>query len=408
LRHLETAEIGDSRREKPFRMAVQWVNRPHQDFRGLSGSVSSGSVRPGDVVVVSGSRKSSRIREIVTYDGLLPEAAAGQAVTLTLEDEIDVSRGDVLCSAEGGPEVADQFAAHLVWMQEEPLIPGRPYLLKLGARTVAASVSEIKHRNDVDTFQKLAARVLKLNEVGFVNVEVHEAIAFDPYEANRDTGAFILIDRLTNQTAGAGMIRFALRRATNVHWQPLDVTKQSRAQLKKQRPCCLWFTGLSGAGKSTIASLLEKKLVAHHRHTFILDGDNLRHGLNRDLGFTDADRVENIRRAAHVAKLMAEAGLIVIVSFISPFAAERQMARELFEPGEFIEIFVDTPLAICEQRDPKGLYKKARAGRLENFTGISSRYEAPEAPELRLEAGVAAADELADAVYAHLEKGGYI
>jgi bifunctional enzyme CysN/CysC len=304
--------------------------------------------------------------------------------------------------------VADQFAAHVVWMHDDPLMPGRPYLLKIGTRTVAASITEIKHREDVNTFQKLAAKVLRLNEVGFVNIETHEPLAFDPYDVNRDMGAFILIDRLSNLTVGAGMIRFGLRRATNVHWQALDVTKQSRAELKGQRPCCLWFTGLSGAGKSTIANLLEKQLNAHNRHTFILDGDNLRHGLNRDLGFTDADRVENIRRAAHVARLMVDAGLIVLVSFISPFAAERRMARELFDSGEFIEVFVDAPLEVCEARDVKGLYKKARAGQIQNFTGISSRYEIPEKPELRLEAGVKPAEALAGEIYAYLEKGGYI
>ena len=408
LEHLESIEIGDESRSKPFRMPVQWVNRPHLDFRGLSGTISSGRLRRGDPLVVAGSGRASRVHSIVTYDGELEEAAAGDAVTVTLADEIDASRGDLLSEPHHRPEVADQFAAHVVWMDEQPLIPGRPYLLKTGTRTVTASITEIKHKEDVSNFQKLAAKTLALNEIGFVNIETHEPIAFDAYDLNRDTGAFILIDRLSNQTVGAGMIRFGLRRATNVHWQALDVTKISRAALKGQRPCCLWFTGLSGSGKSTVANLLEKKLNAHNRHTFILDGDNTRHGLNRDLGFTDADRVENIRRAAHVAKLMVDAGLIVLVSFISPFTAERRMARELFEDGEFMEIFVDTPLEICERRDPKGLYKKARAGQIQNFTGISSRYEAPEKPELRLAGGTLAPETLADAIYAHLESGSYI
>jgi bifunctional enzyme CysN/CysC len=408
LEHLESVDIGEDASTKPFRLPVQWVSRPHQDFRGLAGTIASGRARAGDPVVIAGSGRAVQVRSIVTYDGTLEEAEAGEAVTLTLTEDIDVSRGDVLCSPQERPQVADQFAAHVVWMHEDPLMPGRPYLLKIGTRTVAASITEIKHREDVNTFQKLAAKVLRLNEVGFVNVETHEAIAFDPYDVNRDMGAFILIDRLSNLTVGAGMIRFGLRRATNVHWQALDVTKQSRAELKGQRPCCLWFTGLSGAGKSTIANLLEKQLNAHNRHTFILDGDNLRHGLNRDLGFTDADRVENIRRAAHVARLMVDAGLIVLVSFISPFAAERRMARELFDSGEFIEVFVDAPLEVCEARDVKGLYKKARAGQIQNFTGISSRYETPESPELRLEAGVKPAEALAGEIYAYLEKGGYI
>ena len=327
-------------------------------------------------------------------------------MTLTLADEVDASRGDLLVPPDDRPEVADQFSAHLVWMHDEPLLPGRPYLLKIGTRTVSASITEIKHKEDLTSFQKLAAKTLSLNEIGVVNIETHEPIAFDPYETIRETGAFILIDRLSNQTAAAGMIRFGLRRATNVHWQSISVTPTSRAELKAQKPCCLWFTGLSGSGKSTIANFLEQKLQAHGQHTFILDGDNVRHGLNRDLGFTDADRVENIRRTAHVAKLMVDAGLIVLVSFISPFEAERRMARELFSDGEFLEIFVDTPLEICEQRDVKGLYKKARAGQIQNFTGISSRYEPPQAPEMQLEGGVDTPELLADGIYEFLRARG--
>lgn len=408
LEHLESVDVSADMLSQPFRMPVQWVNRPNHDFRGYSGTIASGTVRPGDRVVVAGSGRETQIESIVTYDGKLSEATAGEAVTLTLADEVDASRGDLLVPHDARPEVSDQFAAHIVWMHDEPLIPGRPYLLKIGARTTAASITEIKHQEDVNTFQKLAAKTLRLNEIGFVNVETHEPVAFDPYDVNRETGAFILIDRLSNLTVGAGMIRFGLRRATNVHWQALDVTKASRAELKGQKPCCLWFTGLSGSGKSTIANLLEKKLHAHGRHTFILDGDNTRHGLNRDLGFTDADRVENIRRAAHVAKLMVDAGLIVLVSFISPFEAERRMARELFESGEFMEVFVDTPLDVCEQRDVKGLYKKARAGQIQNFTGISSRYEPPSQPEMQLRAGFVPAEVLADSIYEHLQTRGYI
>ena len=406
LEHLEDAPARRASDDKPFRMGVQWVNRPDQNFRGFSGTIASGVIRPGDAIVVAGSGRGSNIKSITTYDGDLDAARAGDAVTLTLADEVDASRGDLLVPPDNRPEVADQFSAHLVWMHDEPLLPGRPYLLKIGTRTVSASITEIKHKEDLTSFQKLAAKTLSLNEIGVVNIETHEPIAFDPYETIRETGAFILIDRLSNQTAAAGMIRFGLRRATNVHWQSISVTPTSRAELKAQKPCCLWFTGLSGSGKSTIANFLEQKLQAHGQHTFILDGDNVRHGLNRDLGFTDADRVENIRRTAHVAKLMVDAGLIVLVSFISPFEAERRMARELFSDGEFLEIFVDTPLEICEQRDVKGLYKKARAGQIQNFTGISSRYEPPQAPEMRLEGGVDTPELLADGIYEFLRARG--
>ena len=402
IEHLECVETAEDGRALPFRMAVQWVNRPDQNFRGFSGTIAGGRLRPGDSIVVARSGKSSKVRSIVTYDGEQPEAAAGDAVTLTLEDEIDISRGDLLAPPEDRPEVSDQFAAHLLWMHDEPLIPGRPYLVKIGAATVTATVTEIKHRVDINSFQKLAGKTLALNEIGLINVETHEPIAFDPYEANRETGAFIVIDRLSNLTVGAGMIRFGLRRASNIHWQAVDVNKQGRALLKGQRACCLWFTGLSGSGKSTVANLLEKRLHARGRHTFLLDGDNTRHGLNRDLGFSDEDRVENVRRAGHVAKLMVDAGLIVLVSFISPFAAERQMARELFADNEFIEIFVDAPLDICEERDSKGLYKKARAGLIEHFTGISSQYEPPAFPEIHLETATAAPEALVERITNYL------
>ncbi len=408
LEHLEHVEVASNALARPFRMPVQWVNRPNLDFRGFSGTIVSGLVRPGDAVVVAGSGATSRIRSIVTKDGDLEEAGAGEAVTLTLTDEVDVSRGDVLAAAADRPEVSDQFAAHLIWMHDEPLLPGRPYLIKMGTRTVGAQVTEIKHKLDVNTFQRLAAKTLGLNEVAVVNVATHDPIAFDPFAQVPETGAFIVIDRMSNLTVGAGMVDFGLRRATNVHWQALNVSKDSRAAMKGQKPVVLWFTGLSGAGKSTVANLVEKKLNAEGRHTYMLDGDNVRHGLNRDLGFTDADRVENIRRVAEVARLFVDAGLITLVSFISPFRAERQMARELMGAGEFVEIFMDTPLAVAESRDVKGLYKRARAGQIKNFTGIDSPYEAPEAAEIRLEAGATAPEAMADQIIAYLKAGGYL
>ncbi|MFG1403859.1 sulfate adenylyltransferase subunit CysN [Xanthobacter sediminis] len=408
LEHLEHVEVASNALARPFRMPVQWVNRPNLDFRGFSGTIASGLVRPGDAVVVAGSGATSRIRAIVTKDGELEEAGAGEAVTLTLTDEVDVSRGDVLAAAADRPEVSDQFAAHLIWMNEEPLLPGRPYLIKMGTRTVGAQVTDIKHKLDVNTFQRLAAKTLQLNEVAVVNFATHEAIAFDPFAEVPETGAFIVIDRMSNLTVGAGMVDFGLRRATNVHWQQLNVSKESRAAMKGQRPVVLWFTGLSGAGKSTVANLVEKKLNAEGRHTYMLDGDNVRHGLNKDLGFTEADRVENIRRVAEVARLFVDAGLVTLVSFISPFRAERRMARELMGEGEFIEIFVDTPLEVAESRDVKGLYKRARAGQIKNFTGIDSPYEPPEAPEIRLEAGVSAPEQMADQIVAHLREQGYL
>jgi bifunctional enzyme CysN/CysC len=402
--YLETVEIAeDARRAQPLRMAVQWVNRPNLDFRGFSGQIEAGIARPGDAIRVLPSARESRIARIVTRDGDLAEAAAGQSVTLTLEDEIDCSRGDLIVAAKAPAEVADQFETHIVWMATEPLLPGRAYWLKIGAKTVSATVTELKHKININSLEELAARRLELNEIGLANISLSEAVAFEPYATNPDLGGFILIDRLTNATVGAGMIRFALRRAHNIHWQAVDVSKATRAAAKGQSPAVLWFTGLSGAGKSTIANLVEKKLLALGRHTYLLDGDNVRHGLNRDLGFTDAERVENIRRVAEVARLMADAGLIVLVSFISPFRSERAMARDLLPPGEFIEIFIDTPLAVAEQRDVKGLYGKARRGELKNFTGIDSPYEPPEAPEIHIRADHVLAEDAADMIIAHLE-----
>ena len=382
---LEDLPVEDDLREKPFRMPVQWVNRPDLDFRGFAGFIASGSVSPGDRVKVLPSGRESVVDRIVTSKADLDRAVAGQSVTLTLRDEIDISRGDVLAQADNPPAVADQFEATIVWMDDEAMLPGRPYLMKLGARTVGASISEPKHKINVNTLEKLAAKRLELNEIGVCNLSLDAPIAFDPYLENRDLGGFILIDRLSNRTVAAGILHFALRRSQNVHWQALDVDKASRAGLMGQAGRVVWLTGLSGSGKSTIANLVEKKLLADGRHTYLLDGDNVRHGLNKDLGFTDADRVENIRRVAEVAKLMVDAGLIVLVSFISPFRAERQMARDLVAAGEFIEVYVDTPLAVAESRDVKGLYKKARAGELKNFTGIDSPYEAPESPEVRVD-----------------------
>jgi bifunctional enzyme CysN/CysC len=402
LEHLETVNVESGLIEKPFRMPVQWVNRPNLDFRGFAGTISSGQIRPGDAIIVSESGRTSSVSRIVTMDGDIDAGIAGQAVTLTLSDEVDVSRGDVLAPVASRPEVSDQFSAHILWMAEEEMLPGRQYLLKVGARTVPASVTELKHKVDVNTLDSSAAKTLALNEVGYANLALTQPIAFDSYRENRDTGGFILIDRFSNNTVGAGMIDFGLRRATNVHWQALDVGKAARAGAKGQKPAVLWFTGLSGSGKSTIANLVERKLFAEGRHTYLLDGDNVRHGLNRDLGFTDADRVENIRRVGEVAKLFADAGLIVLVSFISPFRSERRMARDLLAPGEFIEVFVDTPIEICMQRDPKGLYEKARAGQIKNFTGIDSPYEAPEAAEIVLRTAGEPAEVLANAIVVYL------
>jgi bifunctional enzyme CysN/CysC len=385
LEHLESVEIEPHGHDVGFRLPVQWVNRPHQDFRGFAGTVAAGSVKPGDEIVALPSGRRSRVERVLLADRDVPVAAAGQAVTLTLADELDISRGDVITAAARPAQVADQFAAHLLWMGDAPLLPGRPYWLRIGARTVSASITEIKHRIDVNNQDQLAAKHLSLNEVGYCNLHLDQAVPFEAYADNKALGAFILIDRQTNATVGAGTLDFALRRAGNIHWQHVDVDKAARARSKAQVPRVAWFTGLSGSGKSTIANLVEKRLHALGHHCYILDGDNVRHGLNKDLGFTDEDRVENIRRVAEVARLMVDAGLIVIVSFISPFRAERRMARELFEPGEFVEVFVDTPIEVAEQRDVKGLYAKARAGQIPNFTGIDSPYEVPEHPELVLD-----------------------
>jgi bifunctional enzyme CysN/CysC len=400
---LEDLPVEDDLREKPFRMPVQWVNRPNLDFRGFSGFIASGTIKPGDRIKVLPSGRESTVDRIVTFRADLPEAVAGQSVTLTLKDEIDVSRGDVLALAASPPAVADQFEATVVWMDDEAMLPGRPYLMKIGARTVGATITEPKYKVNVNTLERLAAKRLELNEIGVCNLSTDAAIAFDPYVENRDLGGFILIDRISNRTVAAGMLHFALRRSQNVHWQALDVDKAARASQKGQRGRVVWLTGLSGSGKSTIANLVEKKLYANGRHTYLLDGDNVRHGLNKDLGFTDEDRVENIRRVAEVAKLMVDAGLIVLVSFISPFRAERAMARGLMAPGDFVEVFVDTPLAEAEKRDVKGLYKKARAGELKNFTGIDSPYEAPENPEIRVDTTTMTATEAAERITAWLE-----
>ncbi|KQV56819.1 MULTISPECIES: sulfate adenylyltransferase subunit CysN [unclassified Caulobacter] len=400
---LEGVEVEDDLQAKPFRMPVQWVNRPNLDFRGFSGLIASGSIKPGDRIRALPSGRESRVARIVTLPGDLDQAVAGQSVTLTLEDEIDISRGDVIATADAPAPVANQFEATVVWMDDEPLPPGRTYLLKLGARTVSASVTDIKHRVNVNTLEHTAAKRLELNEIGVCNLSLDQAIPFEAYADNRQMGGFILIDRLSNRTVGAGMLNFALRRADNIHWQHSDVTKASRAALKSQRGQVVWLTGLSGAGKSTIANLVEKRLHALGRHTYLLDGDNVRHGLNKDLGFTEEDRVENIRRVAEVAKLMVDAGLIVLTAFISPFRAERRLARELLGDGEFVEVFVDTPLAVAEARDVKGLYKKARSGQLKNFTGVDSPYEAPEKPELRIDTTAIDPVEAAERIVAWLE-----
>ncbi|WP_345791909.1 sulfate adenylyltransferase subunit CysN [Thauera sp. JM12B12] len=407
--YLETVEIDDARMQRaPFRLPVQWVNRPNLDFRGFAGQVASGVIRPGDRIRVQPSGRESTVARIVTHGGDLPQAVSGQSVTLTLADEIDISRGDVISTVAAPAEVADQFETTLVWMHDEPMLPGRPYLLKIGAKTVTATITDIKYQVNVNTLEHVAAKKLELNAIGVCNLSLDRPIAFDAYRDNRDTGGFILVDRLSNNTVGAGLLHFALRRAHNIHVQHVDVDKVARSALKHQKSCVLWFTGLSGAGKSSIANLVEKKLHALGHHTYLLDGDNVRHGLNKDLGFTDADRVENIRRVAEVAKLMVDAGLIVLTAFISPFKSERRMARSLMGEDEFIEIFVDTPLEVAEQRDVKGLYKKARRGELKNFTGIDSRYEAPESPELQLTTPQLSLDAAADAVIATLRLRGVI
>jgi bifunctional enzyme CysN/CysC len=407
--HLETVEIADEVHAGPLRLPVQWVNRPDLDFRGFSGQIVGGTVRPGDRVRVLPSGLESTVGRIVTADGDLDEAAAGQSVTLTLTDEIDVSRGDVIAAASDPAEVADQFECHLVWMAEEPMLPGRSYLLKLATRTTGVTVAQPKYKVNVNTLEHTATRTLELNEIGVCNINLDRPVPFDPYTANRDMGGFILIDRFTEATVAAGLLHFALRRAHNIHRQAVEVDQDARARQKGQRPALVWFTGLSGAGKSTIANLVEKRLHAEGFHTYLLDGDNVRHGLNKDLGFTDADRVENIRRVAEVARLMVDAGIIVLASFISPFRAERQLARDLLADGEFIEVHVDAPLSVAEGRDRKGLYAKARRGELAHFTGIDSPYEPPESPELHLDAGgTVTADASAEQVIDHLRQAGIL
>ncbi|HUX74777.1 MAG TPA: sulfate adenylyltransferase subunit CysN [Steroidobacteraceae bacterium] len=408
LHHLETVPLADDAAGRAFRMPVQWVNRPNHEFRGFSGSICSGTVAIGDALRVLPSGQTSKVARILSAGADAVQARAGESVTLTLADEIDVSRGDLLCAAQDAPALANQFEATVVWMHEEPLLQGRAYILKHGAKTVTATVSPVKYRIDVNTLDHQPTRKLDLNDIGVCGLELSAPISFEPYAQSRTLGGFILIDRISNDTVGAGLLHHALRRSQNVHWQALDVNKRARAQLAHQRPCILWFTGLSGAGKSTIANLVEKKLHADGRQTYLLDGDNVRHGLNKDLGFTDADRVENIRRVAEVARLMLDAGLIVLVSFISPFRAERRMARALVAAGEFLEIFVDTPLAQAESRDVKGLYKKARRGELANFTGIDSPYEAPENPEIRLDTTLLSAEAAAERIIERLRAAGIV
>ncbi|MGU7816542.1 sulfate adenylyltransferase subunit CysN [Burkholderia sp. AW49-1] len=403
MQHLDTLPLVERMtRDEPFRLPVQWVNRPHLNFRGYAGSIASGEVRVGERVRVLPSGRESRVASVITPAGEADVARAGEAVTLTLADEIDISRGDMIARADAPPEVADQFEATLVWMHDDPLLPGRPYLVKLGTQTVGATCATPKYKIDVNTREHLAARTLALNEIGVCNLSFDRPVAFDPYAQNRHTGGFIVIDRFTNDTVGAGMLHFALRRAHNVHWQAVDIDRDARAAQKAQTPRIVWLTGLSGAGKSTIANLVEQRLHALGKHTYLLDGDNVRHGLNRDLGFTEADRVENIRRVAEVARLMLDAGLITLVSFISPFRAERDMARALVGPDEFVEVFVDTPLAVAEKRDPKGLYKKARKGELKHFTGIDSPYEPPAQPELRIDTVAESPQAAADRIVAYL------
>ena len=397
--HLETVSLDRAEQQAaPLRLPVQWVNRPNLDFRGFAGQIASGTVKPGDAVRVLPSGRTTTVSRVVTLGGDLEQAVAGESVTLTFADEIDCSRGDVIAAADAPPEVADQFEATLVWMDDQPLIPGRGYWLKLGTQSVSATVQPPKYAINVNTLDRLAAKTLDLNAIGVAELSTDKPIVFEPYAQSKALGGFILIDKLTNRTVGAGMLNFSLRRAQNVHWQPTDITREDHAALKNQKPRVLWFTGLSGSGKSTIANAVEKRLNLMNRHTFLLDGDNVRHGLNKDLGFTEADRIENIRRVGEVARLMADAGLIVLTAFISPFRAERDMVRAMLPEGEFIEIFVDTPLEVAEARDVKGLYKKARSGALKNFTGVDSPYEAPEHPEIRVNTVEMTVDEAADAI----------
>ena len=403
LPHLETVEVdATSDQAKPFRMPVQWVNRPNLDFRGFAGLIATGTISKGDEIRVLPSGRTSTISRIVSFDGDLQQAVAGQSVTLCFADEIDCSRGQIITAANAPTEVSDQFETTIVWMDEAEMLPGRPYWLKIGTQTVSATVGQPKYQVNVNTMEHLAAKTLDLNAIGVCNITTDRAIPFEPYAQNHDLGGFILIDKMTNATVAAGMIHFSLRRAANIHWQATDISREHHAAMKNQKPAVLWLTGLSGAGKSTIANIIERKLARMNRHTFLLDGDNVRHGLNKDLGFTDADRVENIRRVGEVAKLMTDAGLIVITAFISPFRAERDMVRAMMRPGEFMEIHIDTTLDEAERRDVKGLYKKARSGQLKNFTGIDSPYEAPENPEMRIDTSKLSAEEAADAIIARL------
>ena len=404
MEYLETVEVAITSQSRPFRMPVQWVNRPNREFRGFAGLIGSGCISTGDKIRVLPSGTESEVARIVTYDGDLELAGAGRSVTLTLTDEIDISRGDIITSADDPCGSADQFQAHILWMDESAMMAGRQYLFKSNSQTSSMTLGRLKHRIDVNTLEELPAKVLDMNEIGVCNISLSSRIAFDPYNADPVMGGFVIVDRMTNNTVGMGLIDYALRRADNIHWQSMDVTKQSRAEQKGQRPRLIWFTGLSGSGKSSIANILEKKLQAMGRHTISLDGDNIRHGLNRDLGFTKTDRVENIRRVAETSKLMVEAGLICITSFISPFASERDMARNLMSEGEFVEVFVDTPLEVCEQRDVKGLYAKARAGELPNFTGISSPYEAPKNPEIRIDTTQMSAEDAAEQILDYLSR----
>jgi bifunctional enzyme CysN/CysC len=408
INYLEGIDVEEPHGDRPFRLPVQWVNRPNLDFRGYCGTIAGGAIRVNDSIVVAASGRATSVREIFRADESVDEAVAGDAVTLTLADEVDIARGDVLAKPDARPEVADQFTANVIWMSAEPLLPGRSYFLKLGARLTPASITDLKYRIDVNSREHLAAKTLALNEIGLCNIATTLPVAFDPYEDNHDTGAFILIDRRTNETAAAGVIAHSLRRATNIHRQDFTVTREANAALKNQKPAVLWFTGLSGAGKSTIANIVERKLQLRGVHTALLDGDNVRHGLNKDLGFTAADRVENIRRVAEVSRLMTDAGLIVLTSFISPFRAERRLARDIAAAGEFIEIHVDTTLEAAIARDPKGLYKRALKGEIKNFTGVDQPYEAPEAPELRLDTAASTPEQLADHVIAELEARGHI
>ncbi|MGF6931120.1 bifunctional enzyme CysN/CysC [Paraburkholderia sp. UCT70] len=409
MHHLETVEIDEARLQgQPLRFPVQWVNRPNLDFRGFAGTIASGIVRVGERIQVQPSGRESTVARIVTADGDLDEAVAEQSVTLTLSDEVDVSRGDLISAADSLAQTADQFDATIVWMNDQPMLRGRSYLMKIGARTVTATVLPLKYKVNVNTLEHVPGETLTLNEIGVAELELDRPIAFDPYEENRETGGFILIDRMSNNTVGAGMLRFALRRSSNIHWQTLEVDKRARRVLNGHQSGVVWLTGLSGAGKSTIANLLEKRLHAMGKRTYLLDGDNVRHGLNKDLGFTAEDRVENIRRVAEVARLMADAGVIVITAFISPFRAERAMARDLMEAGEFIEVFVDTPLDVAEQRDPKGLYKKARRGELKNFTGIDSPYESPENPEIRVDTTKISAEAAVERIFDKLHTMGFL